>query len=77
MIQKKKGISADQQRINFAGKQLEDGATLTHYGMHNGATLHIVPRKRVEAPPMLDLSSLDPQCDYNSTNVKGCNHKFR
>ena len=65
-LQEKQSIPIAEQRLTFAGEQLEDGRTLADYNVQNESTLELVPRLRGGMDPMPSVPFTPPRTNYSA-----------
>ncbi|XP_044174065.1 uncharacterized protein LOC122957778 [Acropora millepora] len=78
-IQDQTGRSHKEIRLTFSGKQLEDGGTVKNYGLQHGDTVYLIPRLlggSLPLPRALNTNELDPDFDYDFTNVKDDGERY-
>eukprot|EP00800_Vazella_pourtalesii_P012178 TRINITY_DN288_c0_g1_i16.p1 TRINITY_DN288_c0_g1~~TRINITY_DN288_c0_g1_i16.p1 ORF type:complete len:340 (+),score=56.62 TRINITY_DN288_c0_g1_i16:134-1153(+) len=72
------GIEPEDQCLSFHGKLLDDTDTLAHYSITNNSVIKLSVRVRGGSVELfyLDDTYLDPEWDYDFTNIYDLSKKF-
>ena len=77
-VQSKLGIPANEQRLTFNGKKLEDGKMLSFYSIEDDCVVYVTQVSKSGSAPMfyIDDSMLDSKYHYDLTNTSDDGTKY-